>query len=179
MKEYGGHEAVRKGGTMLRTRVNYLAVLVAAATILVTSGLYYVVFGSAWLTLRGIDPSTAEMTPQVWQMVGQFVRNLVVAFVLAHLLSRLAATTPKDALRLGLLVWFGFEAMAVLGSVLHENYPLGLYVIHVGDSLQATLVMSLILGTWRRDTGDVETSLPASTSLRRRPQGAPRPRRTA
>jgi Protein of unknown function (DUF1761) len=83
---------------------------VAAVTTLVTSALWYVVFGNAWLGLRGIDPSTTQMTPQAWQMVGQVARNLVVAFVLAYLLSRLAATTPKDALGLGLLVWFGFEA---------------------------------------------------------------------
>jgi hypothetical protein len=146
-------------------KVNYWAVLVAAATSLITSALWYVVFGSAWLRLRGIDPSTAEMTPQTWQMAGQFARNLVVAFVLAYLLSRLAATTLKDALWLGLLVWFGFQAMAVVGSVLHENYPLGLYLIHFGDALQATLTMALILGTWRRDARrDVEIGPSASTS---------------
>jgi Protein of unknown function (DUF1761) len=105
---------------------------------------------NAWLTLRGIDPGTTEMTPQVWQMAGQLARNLVVAFVLAYLLSRLGATTPKGALRVGLLVWFGFEAMAIVGSVLHENYPLGLYLLHVGDAVMATLIMALI-GAWRRD----------------------------
>ena len=70
-----------------------------------------------------------------------------------------------DALWLGLLVWVGFQAMAVVGSVLHENYPLGLYLIHVGDALQATLTMALILGTWRRDARrDVEIGASASTS---------------
>lgn len=146
---------------MLRTKVNYWAVLVAAVATLVTSALWYVV-GNAWLTLRGIDPNTAEMTPQAWQMVGQFARNFVVAFVLAYLLSRLTATTAKEALRLGLLVWFGFEAMAVAGSVLHENYPLGLYLIHVGDALQATLLMTLILGAWRRDSRRKVDSRPAA-----------------
>ena len=150
MSEQSTQEAIRRGGIVLSTKVNYWAVLVAAVTALVTSALWYVVFGNAWLTLRGIDPSTAEMTPQAWQMVGQVTRNLVVAFVLAHLLRWLRATTWKRALQVGLLVWFGFEAMAVAGSVLHENYPLGLYLIHVGDALQATLLMALILGAWRR-----------------------------
>jgi hypothetical protein len=154
-----------KGGITLRTNVNYWAVLVAAVTSLVASAVYYIVLGNAWLTLRGIDPSTAEMTPQLWQAAAQFARNLVVAFVLAYILSRLGATTPLGALRLGLLVWFGFEAMAVAGSVLHENYPLGLYLIHVGDALQATLLMSLILTAWRRGgRRDVEISPSVSTS---------------
>ena len=150
---------------MLRTKVNYWAVLVAAVTTLVASAVYYTVLANAYLTLRGIDPGTAEMTPQFWQMAGQFARNLAVAFVLAHLLSRLAVTTPKGALRVGLLVWFGFQAMAVAGSVLHENYPLGLYVLHVGDALMATLIMALILGAWRRGGRQaVDTSSAAFTT---------------
>lgn len=159
------HEAVRKGRVLLGTRVNYWAVLVAAAAILVTSALYYIMVGSAWLRLRGIDPSTAEMTPPLWQMTGQVARNLVVATVLAHLLRWLEVATWKRALQVGLLVWLGFQAMAVVGSVLHEGYPLGLYLIHVGDALQATLLMSLILGAWRGGARqDVEFSASASTS---------------
>jgi hypothetical protein len=146
--------AVSSGGIMSRTRVNYWAVVVAAATTIVTSSVWYVVFGNAWLTLRGIDPSTADVTPEVWQVVGQLARNLVVAFVLACLLSRLETATWGGALRLGLLVWVGFQAMAVTGSVIHEDYPLGLYAIHVGDALQATLIMALILGVWRRETAN-------------------------
>jgi hypothetical protein len=147
------------------TRVNYWAVLVAAVAVLVTSVLWYVVFGNAWLRLRGIDPDTAELTPPVWQMAGQFARNLVVATVLDHLLRWLEVATWKRALQVGLLVWFGFEAMAVAGSVLHEGYPLGLYLIHVGDALQATLLMALILGAWRGGARqDVKFSASASTS---------------
>jgi hypothetical protein len=165
MKEYGGHETVREGGIMLRTKVNYWAVLVAAATTLVTSALYYLVFGDAWLTLRGLDPNTADVTPQPGQMVGQLGHNLVIALALAYVLARLEVRTRKDALRVGLLVWVGFQAMAVAGSVLHENYPLGLYLIHVGDALQATLLMALVLTAWRRDVRrDVEISPSASTS---------------
>jgi hypothetical protein len=140
-------------GTTLRTGINYWAVAVAAAATLVTSSVWYIVFGNAWLTLRGMDPSTADMSPEVWVIAGQFARNLVVAVVLAFLLRRLGTATWGGALRLGLLVWVGFEAMAIAGSVLHEQYPLGLYAIHVGDALLGTLTMTLILGLWRRGTG--------------------------
>lgn len=135
---------------MVTVKINYWAVVAAAAATLVTSALWYVVFGNAWLTLRGIDPATADQTPEAWVMVAQLARNLVVASVLAFLLSKFGTVTAGGALRLGLLLWFGFEAMAIIGSVLHEQYPLGLYAIHAGDALQATVVMALILGTWRR-----------------------------
>ena len=141
-----------RAGTRLRTGINYWAVAVAAAATLVASSVWYIVFGNAWLTLRGLDPSTADTTPAVWVLVAQFARNLVVAVVLAFLLRRLGTATLGGALRLGLLVWVGFEAMAIAGSVLHEQYPLGLYAIHVGDALLGMLLMTLILGLWRRET---------------------------
>ncbi len=40
--------------------------------------------------------------------------------------------------------------MAVLGSVLHEGYPFALYLIHVGDALQTTLVMAVLIGLAHR-----------------------------
>jgi Protein of unknown function (DUF1761) len=132
------------------TRINYGAVLVAAVAPMFASSVYYIVFGDAWLSLRGIDPSTAQLAPEWWQMTGQLVRNLIVAFVWAYLLTRFQVATVGGALRLGLLVWFGFQAMAVAGAVIHEGYPVGLYVIHVGDALMATLIMTFVLGSRRR-----------------------------
>ena len=41
-------------------RMNYLAVVVAAAVAaFVASSVWYAVFGSAWMELRGIDTATA------------------------------------------------------------------------------------------------------------------------
>ncbi|HEX9442204.1 MAG TPA: DUF1761 domain-containing protein, partial [Roseiflexaceae bacterium] len=119
----------------------------------VASTVYYIVLGNTWLELRGIDPSTVSMTPQIWQIVGQFVRNLVVAFVFAYFVMRLEIVDWKGALRLGLWVWVGFQAMQIAGSVLHEGYPLELYAIHVGDALLQTLLMSFILGVWAGKKG--------------------------
>jgi Protein of unknown function (DUF1761) len=139
-----GSETTSKSG-------RYWTVLgVAAVLPMIASTVWYIVFGEAWLRLRGIDPDTADTTPAAWALVGQFVRNLVVVVVLASLMRRLGVTTVAAALRLGLLVWFGFEAMAIVGAVLHEGYPLGLYAIHTGDALLAMLVVTLVLGTYRR-----------------------------
>jgi Protein of unknown function (DUF1761) len=138
----------------MTAKLNDWAVAAAAAAAMLVSSVWYSVLGDAYLDLlRGIHPAAATRTPQAWEVVGQLVRNLVVAFVLAVLLGRLEAATWRSAIGLGLLVWLGFQAMAVLGSVLHEQYPLGLYAIHVGDALLATLTIALVLGTWRRGRG--------------------------
>jgi hypothetical protein len=133
----------------LTARLNYWAIVAGTAATLLVSSVWYTVLGEAYLELRGLD-SAAELTPEAGALAGQVLRSLVVATVLAHLLRRLQVTSWMAALRVGLLVWLGLQAMAVLGSVLHEQYPLGLYAIHVGDALVTTLTMTLILGTWRR-----------------------------
>src|SRR5215218_8424112 len=58
------------------------------------------------------------MTPQLWQMTGQFARNLVVAFVLAYLLSRLGVTTPKGGTAAGIphVVWLRGHGRRRLGA---------------------------------------------------------------
>jgi hypothetical protein len=136
---------------MLTTKVNYWAIGVAAVAALVVSSVWYIALGDVYLELlQGIGSPAAQADPSVAAAVGQVVRNLVVASVLAYLLRRLQVDTWAGALGVGLVVWLGFQAMAVLGSVVHEQYPLGLYAIHVGDALATTLAMALILGAWRR-----------------------------
>lgn len=116
-------------------------VLVAAVATIFVSSLYYIVLGDVYADLRG----GATLSTELWPIAVQLVRNLVVATVLATLLARLGVTTRGAALRVGVLVWFGFQAMEVLGSVIHEGYPFGLYLLHIGDALVTTLVMALVL----------------------------------
>jgi hypothetical protein len=71
-------------------------------------------------------------------------------------------------LRLGALVWM-FPASILLGSVIHENVPLALAAIHAGDWLVKLLLMSVILGTRRKDAStDGSGSSPSPDELRGR-----------
>lgn len=118
---------------------------------LVASSVYYVVFGQLWLELGGVDPQTVvNAKPQIWEGLGQLGRNLVVAYVIARFVVRLNVVDWKGAIRLAIWLWFGFEAMAILGSVIHEAHPWQLYLIHTGDALMTALLMTLVIGVWRR-----------------------------
>lgn len=123
----------------------------AAAVVapLVTASIWYSIFGAAWVQLSGVDPSAA-LHPSVWAMLGQLGRNTVVVIALTVLARHTRAVSVRDVLALASLVWFGFQAMSVLGSVLHEGYPFALYLIHVGDALQTTLVMAVLIGLAQR-----------------------------
>ena len=146
--------AADDGGTRVKgqpmTRVNYLAVVVAAVAAFVASSVWYTVFGNAMMELRGIDPANAsEAATPVWAMLFVIVQSLVVAFMLAYFVERLGVVDWRGAVRLGVLVWI-FPAMILLGSVVHENVPFMLAAIHAGDWLMKLLLMAVIVGVWRK-----------------------------
>ena len=133
--------------------INYPAVAAAAFLAFLVGAVWYtpLFFGEAYLAMRGLDAATAAgATPAPGEIAGELVRVLVVAYVLACLIARLGIADSFGALRLGLWVWLGFQAMMLLGAVLHEGMPLALYAIHAGDALVKTVLMSLVLGRWRR-----------------------------
>jgi hypothetical protein len=71
-------------------------------TFVASSVYYYIALsGTYFALLEGVDSSTANMTPQLWQIVSQFARNLIAAFVLAYLIARLGITSWKGAVQLG------------------------------------------------------------------------------
>jgi hypothetical protein len=132
--------------------INYWAVLVAAAVAFVMGGLWYspLLFGKAWLKLRGMDSAEAagtKMGPP--EILAEFIRGLIVAVVLAGFVVHLGVVNWLGAIYLGLAVWIGFQATSIEGSVIHEHYPVKLYAIHTGDALTKTLVMAVILSVWR------------------------------
>ena len=131
-------------------RMNYLAVVVAAVAAFVASSVWYAIFGNAWMELRGIDPATAaDMATPAWTILFVVVQSLVVAFMLAYFVVQLGIVDWRGAVRLGALIWV-FPAMILLGSVVHENVPLMLAAIHAGDWLVKLLLMTGILGVWRK-----------------------------
>ncbi len=132
--------------------INYWAVLVAAVAAFIEGALWYtpLLFGKQWLALRGVSPEAgADRKIPAWKLVAQFVRDLVVAFVLARFIALLAVAGWLGAVQVAAWMWIGFQATLLLGGVIHENMPWKLYAIHEGDALVKILLMAVILGVWR------------------------------
>jgi hypothetical protein len=132
-------------------RINYWAVVVAAAAAFVMSSVYYSPFGlgNVW---HAVDPaSTAGSTPAIGKVAGEMVRTLVITYVLARLIALLGAGSDwRGAVRLAIWLWFGFSAMMWAGAIMWENSPWQVAAIHSGDWLVKTLLMAVILGVWRK-----------------------------
>lgn len=133
-------------------RTNPLAILVAAAAAFVVGALWYspLLFGDAYMALRGLSPDAlSAATPPPGELMAEFVRCLVVAYVLARFVARLGVVDWIGAVRLAAWVWLGFQAMAVLGSVIHEHYSWRLFAIHAGDALAKTILVTVLLSLWQ------------------------------
>lgn len=127
--------------------VNFWAVLAAAVTAFVLSGLWYAGFGEQ---LARLNPAYADggRSPGLTAVV-EIVRNLVLAVVLAGLAGLAGIAAWVDAVLFAGAVWVGFPAVILTGSVFHEKVPVKLAAIHAGDWLIKLLAVTLIVGLWR------------------------------
>jgi len=89
------------------------------------------------------------MTPSMGRVLAEIVRTLVIAYVLARLISILGSNGWRSAVLLAIWLWFGFSAMMWVGAVMWENTPWPVAAIHAGDWLVKTLLIAFILGAWR------------------------------
>lgn len=129
-------------------KVNYWAVLVAAFAAFVMSSLYYspLLLGNVW---RAVDSGPAAgASPSIGKVVAEIARTLVITYVLARLIALLGNRNWKDALGLGLWLWFGFSAMMWVGAIMWEKTPWQIAAIHSGDWLVKTLLIAAVLGLW-------------------------------
>jgi hypothetical protein len=132
--------------------VNYLAVLVATIAVFVLGWLWYspLLFYKPWMRARGLDPAAAMANAKMpaGKLVIEFVRCFVLAFVIAHLVGALSISNWFIAAHLGLLLWIAFPVVLLTGSVIWENVPVKVAVIHAGDWLVKLLVIPIILSVW-------------------------------
>ena len=128
--------------------INYWAVLVAAIAAFVLSTAWYIGLAKQRAELSSAVQATARR-PQPAKMALEIARNIVLAYVLAYLLTRFGETSWPAAIKFAILVWVGFPVLLLIGSVMWESVPWKLAAIHSGDWLLKLVVMSIILSRWR------------------------------
>jgi hypothetical protein len=130
--------------------MNYIAILVAAVAAFVASSVYYAIFGKALTALLPAESVAVDVRGvPAWKKTAEFVRGLVVASVVAIFVAHFGVADWKAALRLAVLVWFGFPFMILTGAVLWDNRPWRFAAIHSGDWLMKLVLTCLIFGVWR------------------------------
>jgi hypothetical protein len=77
--------------------------------------------------------------PLISVFLGSFIKNFVVAFVLAQFAVRLRICDWRYALKFGLSIWAGFQAMVLIGAVFQESVCWTLHAIHAGSFAKVIL----------------------------------------
>jgi hypothetical protein len=126
-------------------RRQFFALIVAVLVAFIASSLWYspLIFGSQFLELSGagLHPEHAGA-----KVAGEILRNIVLACVVARLILLLNCSHWKHLLTLGGLLWIGFPVLLLSGSVMWQNVPSMLALIHAGDWFIKLLLMTVILG---------------------------------
>ena len=86
--------------------MNVIAILVASAAAFVLGGFYYAILGKQLATVSETAAAGESMKP--WQLAVELLRCVLLATVIACLVSLTGADEWLDGLGLGLLLWAGF-----------------------------------------------------------------------
>jgi uncharacterized protein DUF1761 len=133
--------------------INYLAVLVAGAATFLLGGLWYtVLFGKLWQRLHGYSEEKlkelqAKMSPPLF-FGGMIVCYLVLAFVVAVLITTFKVDSIYDGAVLGALLWLVAAAIGMTGH-LASGKRFGIFLIDTSFQLIYLVMMGALLGAWR------------------------------
>jgi hypothetical protein len=145
---------------MMRSQVNYLAVIAAAVAAMIVAFVWYsqALFGRMWLKIIGKENLGTDEQEQMKKdvtphFVIMFAGTLVGAFVFALFTRWLHVYTAFQGMQVGFWAWLGFIFPVTLGAALFSGkdkdlvWPL--FLIQAGHTLAGMLVMGAILGAWR------------------------------
>ena len=131
--------------------LNYTAILGAAAAAILLGFLWYgPIFGKYWMKLMGFSKADMEKAKKGMgkRYAIMVVGTLVGAYVMAHFVDYLSASTAKEAGMVGFWLWLGFVAPVTLGSVLWEGKSWSLWILNNAYQLVMLKMMAIILTLW-------------------------------
>lgn len=131
-------------------QLNHLAILVVAVILWLLGALWYspAGFGKKWMVMVGISKD-AKPKGMMLGMVSSFICNVVLAFVLDHLIVWANAYTFKWGAFIGSLVWIGFFATPSLPQYIYEGRPFKLFAINYGYWFLGLIIAGGVLAIWR------------------------------
>jgi hypothetical protein len=119
-------------------------VLIATVIQWLLGALWYgFVFKERWKALVGIG---GEKPKNAWfGMAASFVANLILSFVLAHIIKWAGGSHFPDGVYLGALCWLGFMAPPLFTQDIFERRPAKLFAINASYWLLAMMLAGGVL----------------------------------
>jgi len=131
-------------------KVNVWAVILAGISYLILGALWYspLLFGKQWMELNSFTEKDLKTNKPMWMItLVTFLSACVASFVISMVLG--PRSSAVFGAIIGACIAFFWIAMSKLTSVLFENQPVKLYLLHAGFDLVAFMIMGAIVGFWR------------------------------
>jgi hypothetical protein len=128
--------------------LNFIAVVVAGIVVFVFAAGYYIALAEPRRRLSSAAAAQPRRPPP-WLMGLELGKSIVVAAVVAGLVSIGGITSLVSALVLAIVLWIAFPVVLLVGSVTQESVPWRLGAIHAGDWLAKLVIISTVVTVWR------------------------------
>ncbi|MDZ7319271.1 MAG: DUF1761 domain-containing protein [candidate division KSB1 bacterium] len=130
------------------SKINYLAVLVAAIAAYFLGTLWYsgLMFGKPWR--RALGKTKQELTSPTVPMLLGFVCIFITALGLALILTAMRKVTLLSGISVGAIVAVAFVAANMFSDYLYSSWSLRLYLIQAGYRMISIIIMGAIIGAW-------------------------------
>ena len=126
--------------------VNYLAVVVAAVAGFLVGWGWYALFGNAWM--KGLGKKKADMKPTPMPFIIAAVALLVMAWMLAGLMTHLGNVTVRGGLVAAFFVWLGFVLTTMGVNQAFQGQKPIVTAIDCGHWFAVLAVMGAIIGAF-------------------------------
>lgn len=132
------------------SKINYLAVFVAALSTFVLGGLWYspLLFGKVWMRVNNFSESDVATFSKARMFGWSFIFALIMSLNLAMFLAA-PGTNLTWGMAAGALTGVGWVAMAIAIIGVFENRSWAYILINGGYMIVAFVLMGAILGVWR------------------------------
>jgi hypothetical protein len=133
--------------------VNLMAVIIATIANIALGFAWYskALFGKQWMRELGLSEASMKANKEGMNKTYALMTlaSLVMAYVLAHVISVFDAQTVFEGIQGGFWVWLGFIATTALNGVLWEKKSWNFYGITAGYYLVSLCLMGAILTLWQ------------------------------
>lgn len=131
-------------------KVNIWSVILAGISYLILGALWYspLLFGKQWMALNKFIDSDLKTNKPMWVItVLTLLSGCAASFVISMVLGP-NSNAPFGAI-IGACIAFFWITLSKLNSVLFENQPVKLFLLHAGFDLTAFILMGAIVAYWR------------------------------
>jgi hypothetical protein len=129
---------------------NILAVLTSGVIMWVLGAIWYspAAFAKKWQALVP-GPSGDKKKTMMAGMIMSLVGDILLAFVLAHVILWSGSHDFGRGLFIGFVIWMGFFAATAIPQSIFEGRPFKLFAINQGYNLLGLMLIGGVLSVWQ------------------------------